>query len=102
MTDDPVYTYIKGEGWVYSNHPTVTLRNGEKYLIVERTPIAGEKYLCGNLSNKLIKPNNDLNLERFSEFISEVGPRWLAVWQPHFTPDRYHGYRIFALEQIKE
>lgn len=58
---EPVLEYVKGEGWVYQQYPTVRFRCGTLARIEPRIPRKGEKYsyagLCPQFGEHPDKPN---------------------------------------------
>lgn len=61
MTDEPVYTFVKGEGWVVSKCPFfIFSHSGRTFILEQRTPNIGENYLR---TQKTETP------ERFSKYI---------------------------------
>lgn len=49
MTDEPIYEYVKGKGWVVQNPNVIEYITplGRRVRITQRDPVAGERWCCG-------------------------------------------------------
>lgn len=48
---EPVYTFVKGRGWIIGYDPIVICRCGTRVRLERRMPVSGERYFRTGISN---------------------------------------------------
>lgn len=90
---EPIYQYIKGQGWVacVDRRVKVKLVDGTEVWFIDRKPVPGERHLNRNLWNR---PNygtyEHANLEYFAQHevhysIDNYSVRKSSTYDPDFT-----------------
>lgn len=86
---DPIYKYVKGEGWVASTYKTsleCTLGDGTRVRLEYRKPEIGERYgWChpyNGRSTNWVNPDNTPNLEYWASVFGQPAERleFRPVW----------------------
>lgn len=91
MNEEPIYTYVRGEGWIVTTAPLPYLfidNTLQKWLVYERRPKPGEKWTATNHKTKTT--HEVLNEWDYVNQMHLVG-----VWAKH-TPVNYDRYFVFV------
>jgi hypothetical protein len=83
--NDPEYQYIKGLGWqpfATRRQTTVTLKDGAKYLLIDKVPEIGDLCIWGwsGSSTYSVNHTNVPNLDAFADFMKNYGPYELVTF----------------------
>jgi hypothetical protein len=74
---EPIYSFVKGKGWVPSVGYVITMKCGTLVRLENRAPNVGEYYDCAD-------PNQR------PYYNSDGSPDWMT-WMPAFARTRYDG-----------
>ena len=92
MTDEPEYTFIKGQGWVIQKFPFyVFSHSGRTFILEQRTPKPGENYLDVDLTTEI---------EHSAKIICRYQdtPGDYRVWTT--SNEMGEGYKIFVYREL--
>lgn len=69
MTPEPVYTFVKGEGWVLGHVETLAFTNewGEKLIVYKRKPNPDERGIFCRSDNEFYTTDGEADLKKWSE-----------------------------------
>lgn len=73
---EPVYKFVKGEGWIISPTPFVNY-HGQKYTFEARLPKRGEYYYYASPNNINLCTNGKADIDKFVDWASK------SKYSPH-------------------
>ena len=82
MTEEPVYEYVRGQGWVTTSTNNTIILNGYTITVYNRPPVPGnrERYLVFHRRDPVWVINEQLDIPKFLDHITTIR---------HMTPDFY-------------
>jgi hypothetical protein len=102
---EPVYVYVKGQGWVPTTYPVFTMRCGTVVQVIPKVPEEGQAYSYV-MKHRAEKPwvlNGELNLQAFVDHYKNyrytpLGRFVSQEWDEHSIKSR-HWVTIVMLER---
>lgn len=75
MTEEPIYQYIKGQGWVVTSGLVVKDRNGKMIRLEKRPPKDGEYWFSGYGTDE---EHDYRNMDHVIKYTLEEFPVWVG------------------------
>lgn len=74
MSTEPLYTYVKGQGWVINPPREVIDKHDKRYIMEPRRPVNGEYYeWVFKYGNGWVNVDGTPNLDQFAEYARDHG-----------------------------